>query len=67
MKMPPIGSPGVPYGETAGWTDTTKLRVAFRSFVKAHKKTDDISYVCKHSVCGTHTVRFLLLEHVIYL
>jgi hypothetical protein len=44
----------------------TKLTVALRSFVKAHKNGDDVSYICKPTVCGIHTVRFLLLEPVIY-
>jgi hypothetical protein len=44
----------------------TKLTVAFRSFVKAHKNEDDVSYICKHTVYGTHTVRFPLHAPVIY-
>jgi hypothetical protein len=58
--------PAVPYGQTAGWTDMAELTVAFRSFVKAHKNEDDISFICTHTVYGTHPVRFLLFEPVIY-
>ena len=65
----PSGSPVILYGQIPGWTDMTKLRVAFRSFVKAHKRQTMfltyVSCICKATVCGTHTVRQRCAEHIL--
>jgi len=41
------GSRVVPCGRTGGWTDITKLIVAFRSFANALKKKKDFGSVGK--------------------
>jgi hypothetical protein len=40
-ENPPSGSRVVPCGQTDGWTDMTKLIVAFRNFENAPEKEPD--------------------------